>query len=93
MIVEINDYTSNIMHALCMIVSADSNNDDNNITKFVVFGSVGGAGLAMGAIIVCLLLAVYRMTQCYCSKRRDLVGNKVENNAAYETVDFQKNIL
>ena len=83
MIVKINDY----VHALCMIVSADSSNDDNDIAKF---GIVGGAGLAMGAIIVCLLLAVYQMTQHYCSKRRDLVGIEVENNAAYETVDFQK---
>ena len=67
-------------------MSADSNNN----TKFVIFGGVGGAGLAMGAIIVCLILAVYRLILSYRSKRQDLVGIEVESNAAYETVNFQK---
>jgi hypothetical protein len=76
-----------MIHALCNTVSADSNIE---ITKFVIFGGVGGAGFATGAIIVCLLLAMYRLTLHYRSKRQDLVGIEVESNAAYETVNFQK---
>ena len=63
---------------------------DSNIKKFIIFGGVGSAGLAIGVIVVCLLLALYRITQNYCSKQQNLVGIEVENNAAYETVNCQK---
>ena len=63
---------------------------DSSITKFIIFGGVGGTGLAIGAIVVCLLLVMCRITQNYRSKGQNLMGIEVENNAAYETINCQK---
>ena len=51
---------------------------------------VGCASLAVGAVVVCLLMAVCHITQKYCSKKD---GIEVKNNVAYETVNFPKRVI
>ena len=59
-------------------------------TTVHLYIGIGSAGLATGAISVFLLLVVCLLSKKYCLKKHAI---EVENNVAYETVNFQKTIL